>query len=170
MNPWPDLRGVLQDIPWVIVGGVATRAYMPERATKDMDVLIRREDEQAALDHLREAGYEIISSLSIGGWLVRSREGVELDILLGNQPWLEQALAHPHLDPAGYPVIDLPYLVLMKMESNRSIDLGDLGRLLGLASEPELDRVRQAVQHYSPQDTPDLESLIYLGKLELGNV
>jgi hypothetical protein len=60
--------------------------------------------------------------------------------------------------------------VLMRTESNCSIDLGDLGRLLGLASEPELDRVRQAVQHYSPQDTPDLESLIYLGKLELGNV
>jgi hypothetical protein len=43
-------------------------------------------------------------------------------------------------------VIGLPYLVLMKMESSRSIDLGDLGRLLGLASEPDLDRVRQAVR------------------------
>jgi hypothetical protein len=170
MNPWPDLRGVLKDIPWVIVGGVATRAYMPERATQDMDVLIRREDEPVALACLREAGYEVVSPLSIGGWLTRSPEGVELDILLGDQAWLDKALSHPHLDPAGYPVVDLPYLVLMKMESNRSLDIGDLGRLLGLASEQDLDRVRQAVQHYAPQDAQDLESLIYLGKLELGEV
>ena len=93
-----------------------------------------------------------------------------MDILLGHQLWLDEALAHPRSDPAGYPVIDLPYLVLMKMESNRSIDLGDLGRLLGLASEPDLERVRRAVQQYSPQDSEDLESLIYLGKLELGQI
>ena len=40
MNPWPDLRQVLTGIPWVVVGGVATRAYMPERATKDLDILV----------------------------------------------------------------------------------------------------------------------------------
>ena len=170
MNPWPDLRGILRDIPWVIVGGVATRAYMPERATRDMHVLIRREDEQIALGCLREAGYEVVSPLSIGGWLARSPKGVELDILLGDQAWLGEALSHPRSDPAGYPVIDLPYLVVMKMESNRSLDIGDLGRLLGLASEQDLDRVRQAVRQYSPQDSEDLESLIYLGKLELGHV
>ena len=33
MNPWPDLRDILQGIPWVVTGGVATRAYMPERMT-----------------------------------------------------------------------------------------------------------------------------------------
>ena len=168
MNPWPDLRGVLKDIPWVIVGGVATRAYMPERMTQDMDVLIRHEDEQVALGRLQAAGYKTKSPLAVGGWLVHSPEGIEVDILLGHQLWLNQALAHPRSDPAGYPVIDLPYLVLMKMESNRSLDIGDLGRLLGLASEADLDRVRQAVKQYSPQDAEDLESLIYLGKLELG--
>jgi hypothetical protein len=83
---------------------------------------------------------------------------------------LGEALAQPRLDPIGYPVIDLPYLVLMKMESNRSLDMGDLSRMLGLASEQDLDRVRQAVRQYSPQDLEDLESLIYLGKLELGDV
>ena len=170
MNPWPDLRGILKDIPWVIVGGVATRAYMPERATQDMDVLIRQADEKAVLDRLQAVGYQVESPLAIGGWLARSPEGIELDILIGNQPWIAEALAYPHFDAAGYPVIDLPYLVLMKLESNRSLDIGDLGRLLGLAPEPELDRVRQAVQRYAPQDTEDLESLIYLGKLELGHV
>jgi hypothetical protein len=90
-----------------------------------------------------------------------------LDVLLGRQPWLGAALAHPHSDPAGYPVIDLPYLVLMKLESSRGLNIGDLGRLLGLASDVDLDRVRQAVKQYSPQDLEDFESLIYLGRLEL---
>jgi hypothetical protein len=170
MNSWPDLRGVLEGIRWLIVGGVATRAYMPERSTKDMDVLVRQEDEQTVLSRLKAAGYEVVSPLTVGGWLARSPKGVELDILLGHQEWLDEALAHPHLDPAGYPVIDLPYLVLMKLEASRSLDIGDLGRLLGLAADAELDRVRQAVKHYAPQDSEDLESLIYLGKLELGHV
>ena len=30
MNPWPDLRPILKEFEWAIVGGVATRAYMPE--------------------------------------------------------------------------------------------------------------------------------------------
>ena len=44
MNPWPDLRPILEGIPWAIVGAVATRAYMPERATKVLDILVRAPD------------------------------------------------------------------------------------------------------------------------------
>jgi hypothetical protein len=35
----PDVGDVLRDIPWAIVGGIALRAYMPERATDDLDIL-----------------------------------------------------------------------------------------------------------------------------------
>ena len=41
MNSWPDLRKILKGILWVIIGGVATRAYMPERMTKDLDILVK---------------------------------------------------------------------------------------------------------------------------------
>ena len=34
---WPDLDPVLAPIAWAIVGAVATRHYMPERATRDLD-------------------------------------------------------------------------------------------------------------------------------------
>ena len=40
MNPWPDLRPILKGIDWAIVDGVATRAYMPERMTKDLWILL----------------------------------------------------------------------------------------------------------------------------------
>ena len=50
MHPWPDLRELLGGLDWVIVGGVATRAYMPERMTNDLDILIRASDGPAVLD------------------------------------------------------------------------------------------------------------------------
>lgn len=168
MNPWPDLRPVLQDIPWVIVGGVATRAYMPERATKDLDVLVRRQEGDEVLERLEKAGYRYISSRAMPGFLVRSPEGVDVVVILDDYAWLDEALAHPQQDPAGYPVLALPYLVLMKMASSRVQDMADISRMLGLASAEELARVREVVARYAPQETDDLESLIYLGQLEMG--
>ena len=169
MNPWPDLRPILEGIPWVIVGGVATRAYMPERGTKDLDVLVRRQDGDEVRRRLEAVGYSYVSSLAIPGFLVRSPQGVEVDVILGDYPWLDEALGHPRQDPAGYPVLDLPYLVLMKMAASRTRDFGDLGTMLGLASDEELARVRAVVAHYTPEDAEDLESLIYLGQTEMTN-
>ena len=102
------------------------------------------------------------------GFLARSPEGVDVDVILGDYPWLDEALAHSRQDPAGYPVLDLPYLVLMKMAASRTRDFGDLGTMLGLASEEELARVRAAVARYAPDEAEDLESLIYLGQVEMG--
>jgi len=167
MNPWPDLRPVLQGIPWVVIGAVATRAYMPERATKDLGILARREDGDAVRKRLEAAGYTLVSHLTVvPGFLVHSPEGVEVDVMLGDDPWLDEALAHPRQDPAGFPVLDLPYLVLMKMESSRAQDVADLSRMLGLASDEELASVRAIVARHAPTEMDDLESLIYLGRFE----
>jgi len=83
---------------------------------------------------------------------------------------LEEALAHPQTGPEGYPVLGLPYLVLMKMAASRARDFGDLGTMLGLATEEDLARVRAVVAHYAPAELDDLESLIYLGQLEMGKI
>lgn len=167
MNSWPDLRPILQNIPWAIVGAVATRAYMPERATKDLDVLVRHEDGDEVLERLEAAGYRVLSRLAVPGFLLHSPEGVEVDVILGDYAWLEEALAHLRQDPAGYPVLDLPYLVLMKVASSRAQDVADLSRMLGLASEKELARVRDVVARYAPDEADDVESLIYLGQVEM---
>lgn len=167
MNPWPDLRPILTDLPWVIVGAVATRAYMPEQATKTLDILVHQRDGDEVLEQLQAAGFRVISQLAVPGFLLHSPDGVEVDVIFGDYAWLDEALAQPHQDPAGYPVLDLPYLILMKLEASRTQDLGDLSRMLGLAAEAELEKVRAIVNRYAPDAADDVESLIYLGQMEM---
>lgn len=47
-------------------------------------------------------------------------------------------------------------------------DLADVIRILGLANDQQLDVVRAVFAKYEPDGTDDLESLIRLGKLEIG--
>ena len=166
MNPWPDLRPILRGIDWAIIGGVATRAYMPERMTKDLDILVHRNDGEAVVKKLEQAGYRVVSHLAVPGYLMLSPEDVELDVIFGSYPWLKNALAQPANDPAGYPVIELPYLILLKIAAQRAQDWADVARMLGWASDAELDAVRAAVARYTPEDSEDLESLIFIGKKE----
>ena len=166
MNPWPDLRPILKGIKWVIVGGVATRAYMPERMTKDLDILNHQNDKDTVLSQLHQAGYQILEPLAIPGYALISPDGTEVDLLLGADAWLTDALNGPIQDAAGYPVISLPYLILLKMGAQRTQDWADVSRMLGLASDEDLDKVRAAVLRFTPNDSEDLESLIFIGKQE----
>ncbi|MEW5938544.1 MAG: hypothetical protein AB1750_02680 [Chloroflexota bacterium] len=166
MNPWPDLRPILKGIQWAMIGGVATRAYMVERLTKDMDIVVHERDGEVAVKKLQEAGYRVVSPLAVPGYLLVAPDGTELDVLFGRYPWLEDALDHPRQDPAGYPVVALPYLVILKMAAQRAQDWADVSRMLGWAAENDLDEVRAAVKRYAPEDLEDLESLIFLGQKE----
>ncbi len=56
----------------------------------------------------------------------------------------------------------------MKLEASRSQDLTDVTRMLGWADENTLDSVRRVIKTYMPNVMEDLESLIVLGKLEMG--
>jgi hypothetical protein len=166
MNPWPDLRPILQGIDWLITGDVATRAYMPERMTKDLDILVHKNDGEAAIEKLKQAGYQVQSRLGIPGCTMISPEGVEVDVIFGDDSWLKEALGNASMDATGYPVIALPYLVLLKMTAQRAQDWADISRMLGWASDTDLDKVRAVVARYSPEDSEDLESLIFIGKKE----
>jgi len=100
---------------------------------------------------------------------MQTAEGVEVDVIFGDAAWVNEALEKTNQDVEGYPVLDLPYLVLMKMAASRTQDLSDVARMLGLADEADLERVREVLRRYTPEDMEDLESLIYLGKLEAGS-
>jgi len=42
-----------------------------------------------------------VSRLTVPGFLVRSPEGVEVDVILGEYLWMDEALTHPRHDPRG---------------------------------------------------------------------
>ena len=166
---WPDLTALLKPIPWAVVGAVATRLYMPERMTQDLDIIIRAEDRQEVWRKLKAGGFVYQGELNIGGtsWMTPNNEMV--DVLEGKEVWLSSALAEAQInrDEQGLPILPLPYLVLMKFQAGRTLDLGDVTRMLGQADSIQLNATRALFAEYHPQDIEDLESLIALGQLEM---
>lgn len=166
---WPDLSEILAKIPWAVVGAVATRLYMPERMTKDLDVAISATASQAVAARLRAAGWQQEGVLTIGGATWRSPEGVAVDVLAGREDWWAEALqaAQSNRDAQGLPILPLPYLVLMKFGAGRVNDIADITRMLGQAGDASLEATRRLFAQYEPEGLEDLESLIALGRLEL---
>jgi hypothetical protein len=161
-----DLREIIQ-VPYVIVGDVATRLYMPERMTDDLDILIHEEEALQAYQNLTDRQAKKMGDLSIGGTSWELPDKTILDIITSQQAWVVQALLQPRIGADGQPVISLPYLVLMKLAASRTTDISDISRMLGQASDLELDDVRKTIEKYDRNSLEDLESLIQLGKIEM---
>ncbi|WP_337288763.1 hypothetical protein [Candidatus Methylomirabilis sp.] len=168
MARWPDLTPTLAGIPWAVVGAVATRAYMPERATQDLDILVAAANHEEVRGRLQRAGFLPVQELAIGGMTWRSPEGAMVDVIESPAAWVTDALRSLRRDLQGLPVLDLPYLVLMKVQAGRTQDLADAARMLGAASEPSRQETRDIFRRWLPEALEDLESLIALGKLEMG--
>ena len=164
--PVANLNEIIKQAPFVIVGGVATRLYMPERMTLDLDILVRAEDTQLVYEDLEKAKGQRIGDLSIAGTQWRLDDGTSLDVLEFEGDWVVEAISSPNYAPDGLPVIDLPYLVLMKLIAGRSQDIADISRMLGVAEDLQLQRVKKVINQYLPNAIEDLESLVVLGKLE----
>lgn len=167
--PVTNLNSILKQAPFVIIGGVATRMYMPERMTLDLDILIKAEDCELIYQDLENANSKKIGNLSIAGSQWKLADQTSLDVLEGEDSWVEKAIANPNYAPDGLPIIALPYLILMKLSASRTQDLADISRMLGLAQDQELEQIRVVIKTYLPTAQEDLESLIVLGKLEIGN-
>jgi len=149
--------------------GVATRLYMPERMTLDLDILINTEDAELIYQDLEKAEGKKVGNLSISGSQWQLADNTSLDVLEGEDEWVKEAVLNPNYAPDGLPIIDLPYLVLMKLAASRTQDLADISRMLRLADESALTKIKSVVKAYLSTSMEDLESLILLGKLEIGN-
>lgn len=169
MIKYPDLTPVLKPVYWAVIGAVATRLYMPERFTQDLDIVIRQEDAEKVRHKLARAGFKYKGMLSIGGSSWLSKEGRPLDVVESSETWLTQALieAQRNIDAQGLPILPFPYLILLKFQAGRLQDLADVSRMLGQATEEMLNTVRRISRSILPDEIEDLESLISLGKLEM---
>ena len=166
---WFDLSSVLTSIPWAVAGAAATRLYMPERMTYDLDVVVRQQDAKEARQKFNEAGFIYLGELSIGGSTWRIPDGQLIDVIEVQEAWWTDALyeARTNRDGQDLPVLPLRYLVLMKFQSGRVQDIADISRMLGQADAVALDAWRSLFKRYASADIADLESLIMLGKLEV---
>lgn|SRR6266545_4382442 len=77
---WPDLTDVLGRLPWAVVGAAATRLYIPERSTHDLDVAVLAKDAEAARERLQHSRLPVSGrpgrrKLVLGspGWHIRGR-------------------------------------------------------------------------------------------------
>jgi hypothetical protein len=169
-----DIGTALRGESWCAVGAIATRAYMPERSTKDIDILVLHERYDAIRQAFIADGWKEGSRLHFPGSSLGlsgstfMKEGVEVDVMTSEQTWATKALASPHYDQTGLRVIPLAYLVLMKLDAARAIDQGDLSRMLGRVDENELEAITSVVKEYLREAEIDNEIRQYaeLGRLE----
>ncbi len=163
--PVPNLRPLLH-APYAITGGVATRLYMQERDSDDLDILVHAPDRGRIDADMGRAGAAFVRDHPAGGsrWLLP--DGSALDVLALAGPWVSEALISPLYAPDGQPVVALPILVVMKLTACKRYDWGDLPRLVGDLDDEGLAPVREAVVRYVPDAADDLEWLIERGRLE----
>ena len=162
----PDIARHLANVPYVIVGGLATRLYMQERMTLDVDVLVAPANAEDAEAALSRTDCEKTGTLTIGGSTWRLPDGSNLDLIVLREPWAEDAIASSVTGDDNLPYITLHYLVIMKLAAGRVQDLADITRMLGASSDAKLQQVRQTIHKWRAQDVEDLESMIRLGRLE----
>jgi hypothetical protein len=166
-----DLFG---DVPAIVVGGVAARAYAPERFTKDIDFLIEHDRFVEATSLLAKRGWKrkvdlVFPNASLGlageAW---EKDGQEIDVIATDQAWANEAFETPAYDQTGLRVIPLAYLVLMKLDSARGVDQGDLTRMLGRLDDSEIDTIVRIVEKHShdPQAADDVRQYALLGRME----
>ncbi len=134
--------------------------------TLDTDILVLSEDLDEAEALLRKAGCEYVGNRSIGGSTWRLPKGRSLDLLALDHAWVGEALDAAVNDAKGHSYASLPFLILMKLESGRLQDLADISRMLGCAGQDQVDAVRAVVERFRPQDMPDLQSMLRVGRLE----
>jgi predicted nucleotidyltransferase len=71
-------------VPYVVGGGIAVAAYGRKRATKDIDLYLKREDSKRALGALERAGFEVDPMEDVR-WLSKAyKGGVPIDFILEN--------------------------------------------------------------------------------------
>jgi hypothetical protein len=157
-------------VPYAIIGGQATKSYMPERTTLDWDVLVHASDVDQAREEVMSAGAIAIRPLTIPGFTCRLPDSVPLDVISEDADWVGKALAEAKEESADDhdPVLGLKWLVLLKLKAGRVQDLADISRMMGFASDQDIKATEAVVSQWLEDASEDLASLVQLGQMERG--
>lgn len=167
----PPLQQVLGPIPWVLVGALALRAYIPERMTQVAEILVHTRDSGAVCTVFTAAGYQVVEDSDSTGFRLQSADQASLPIQVRTRQdsWLDAMLALPVYDVAGSPVLARPYLILWHLQVGQPQHLADVLRLLAYTSETQHVEYTQLIQQESPELLADLQMLLMLADLEFEN-
>lgn len=156
-------------VPFALVGGqavamwVATKDPAAVRTTKDVDVLLRREDLPAARSAALSVGMDYFEVMGVGMFLEQDdpnpRRAVRL-VWAGEKVRPEYPLPSPNIDERRLlepdkPVVSLSGLVRMKLMSHRDQDRVHLRDLIDVGL---IDR--DMLEHLSQQLADRLDALL----------
>jgi hypothetical protein len=130
-------------VPYAVCGGVAVTAHGATRSTKDIDILVGREDLPRALDAVRPLGYMFAAlPMTFDEGTARERHVQRVSKVVGRQHLLldlilaEAAFAGALDDRVEVPLPEGPLVVVsratlvrMKRLAGRAQDLADLEKL-----------------------------------------
>ena len=167
---------VLDGIATMLIGAHAAAAYAPARMTQDVDIVVPAEQYAEAEARMLDAGWQKTTDLVFHGSRLGLRGGAwakpgteEQDLMTSDQSWLHEAFnQQPVLRSDGKRVIPRDYLILMKLDSARGIDQGDLNRVLGLMTSQEVEATVSVVaRHYDDEQiVEDLRQSAEIGRWE----
>jgi hypothetical protein len=133
-------------IPYAVIGGNAVAAWVASvdeeavRATKGVDILLRRADLEAAARAVTSAGLILQHAFSTYMFVDAQKPSARsaVDIILANEAF---KIGHPRPAPdvdnvqraaSGFRILDLYSLVVMKLDAFRRVDQVHLEDLLRL--------------------------------------
>jgi predicted nucleotidyltransferase len=99
------------EIPYVVIGGIASALYGRPRSSDDLDILVAKPDAERALDALEAAGFD--TERTNDQWIYKAfRDGIQVDVIF----WLkgdvyldDEMLARANrIDVGGRPVPVIP--------------------------------------------------------------
>lgn len=159
------------DVPGLIIGGIASSLLGRPRLTRDVDVLILLEERrwERFLSHGLRFGFAprvkdaLVFARRSRIFLIRHRpSGVDVDISLAGLPFEEESIAQVRWTKAGKLTLPLPTpenLIIMKAVAHRLQDMADIEALLDANPRLNLRRIRRWVKEFSSAlDAPDILS------------
>ena len=69
------------------------------------------------------------------------------------------------MTPEGLPIIDLPYLLILKLSATRAVDISDIVGMLQHASDAEKQRIRQTIETHRSDLLEDFDQFNAIAQL-----